>query len=294
MPTSVQHDLLVDIFRDDPDLVSVLLRGLGVSIDGRARAVDAAFSAPVVGYQADAAFLVGGVLVVIEVQLRKDVRKHKSWPIYEATARARHPAACVLVLAPDAEVARWAAEPIALGPSGSICCPLVMGPAQLPGEPALRKHPGVATMAAIAHPSDPILAIEALTACNTLPEDKRKLYLDVILTALDDAVRKAVEMNSLDLSKYSPNDPFVKRYQRYLAMRRAEGFAAAIISVLEARGIRLTAAQHKRILACGDHATLERWIARAALAERAQDVFVAPPRPRASTRAKRPAPRPSR
>ena len=133
-------------------------------------------------------------------------------------------------------------------------------------------------------------------ACAALPEDKRGVYSEVILTALDDVARKAVEMNLLDLTKYSPDDPFVKKYKRVQAeLREVFGtqlLGEAIIRVLGARRIRVSAAQRKRILACRDRATLDRWITRAARAERAQDLFAAPTRPRASPRAKRPASRP--
>ncbi|HSQ68386.1 MAG TPA: hypothetical protein VLM85_34490 [Polyangiaceae bacterium] len=288
MPSSLEHDFFIQAFRDEPDLVGEFLRGLGVSIQGRTSAVDAAFSAPVVGYQADAAFLVGGVLVAVEVQLRKDPRKHTSWPIYEATARARHRAACVLVVTPNATVARWAAQPIPLGPSGSVCRPFVLGPAQILADPSLRTRPGVATMASVAHPSDAALAVDAIIACEALPEDQRKLYSNVILRALDDAARHAVEKKLVDLDKWKPLHPLVKKLEKLRATLVDEGRARAVIAVLEARGIPLSAAQRKRILGCRNHATLDRWISRAARAERAQDVFATPPRPRA----KRPAPRP--
>jgi len=54
---------------------------------------------------------------------------------------------------------------------------------------------------------------------------------------------------------------------------RSEGLAAALISVLEARGIRITKAERERIAACGDSAVLEGWVRRAALVQKAAELF---------------------
>jgi hypothetical protein len=46
----------------------------------------------------------------------RDPDKKLSWPVYLVAVRAKERCpACVLVVAPDADVATWAAEPIDLG-----------------------------------------------------------------------------------------------------------------------------------------------------------------------------------
>ena len=55
--------------------------------------------------------------IVVEVQLRADESKHRSWPVYLAAVRARYRCdACVLVIASTESVARWARRAVALGP----------------------------------------------------------------------------------------------------------------------------------------------------------------------------------
>lgn len=61
------------------------------------------------------------------------------------------------------------------------------------------------------------------------------------------------------------------------AAGKAAGKAAAILVVLGARGLPLTAEARARLEACRDPATLDRWIIRAATAASAEDVFAAPP-----------------
>jgi hypothetical protein len=57
---------------------------------------------------------------------------------------------------------------------------------------------------------------------------------------------------------------------------RAESKIAAILAVLAARGIAVTGQARARIEACKDLVTLDRWVARAATAASAEDVFASP------------------
>ena len=51
------------------------------------------------------------------------------------------------------------------------------------------------------------------------------------------------------------------------------GEAEALLRVLAARGFTVSAATRKRVLACGDKRTLNRWLDRAATATTLKDVF---------------------
>ena len=51
------------------------------------------------------------------------------------------------------------------------------------------------------------------------------------------------------------------------------GLAEALVTILVARGFRLTATQKRRILACTDATQIEGWIARAATAKSATSVL---------------------
>jgi flagellar biosynthesis/type III secretory pathway protein FliH len=61
-----------------------------------------------------------------------------------------------------------------------------------------------------------------------------------------------------------------------LAEGETAGKIAAILAVLAARGISVTAEAHARIEACRDGVTLDRWITRAATAASAEDIFASP------------------
>ena len=54
---------------------------------------------------------------------------------------------------------------------------------------------------------------------------------------------------------------------------RAEGLAAAVLAVLEARGIRITKAARDRVARCTDAAELDRWVRRAAVVAKAAELF---------------------
>jgi len=58
-----------------------------------------------------------------------------------------------------------------------------------------------------------------------------------------------------------------------MAKGKAEGKAESLLTVLDARGLRLSREARERILACADAARLERWLARAATAEHVDDVI---------------------
>ena len=53
----------------------------------------------------------------------------------------------------------------------------------------------------------------------------------------------------------------------------AKGKADAVLTVLEARGLAVTAAIAARVRSCGDLAELDRWVRRAATVARADDLF---------------------
>jgi hypothetical protein len=54
---------------------------------------------------------------------------------------------------------------------------------------------------------------------------------------------------------------------------RAEGRAEDVVRVIHARGMQLTPTQRGRIFACRDLKTLDRWLRRALVAEKASELF---------------------
>ena len=61
--------------------------------------------------------------------------------------------------------------------------------------------------------------------------------------------------------------------QQGVVQGMAEGEADAILRVLDARGLKVTAAQRKRIIGCTDLEQLQEWITRAVTAAKVADIF---------------------
>ncbi len=98
------------------------------------------------------------------------------------------------------------------------------------------------------------IAHAALDACRRYPDDRALLYSDLVMAALGDAARTALE--DLMQKGYEYQSEFARRHQ-------AEGEARALLTVLESRGLSVTDAQRARIAATTDLAELERWLRKA-------------------------------
>jgi len=137
---SLKHEGVLKLVRDRPEFAADLLGDLlAVKVPpfSKARCVDVTLNqvAPA-EYRADAVVLftrrkpVFGA--IIEAQLRPKQDKRFTWPLYAVGARARERCSfVVLVIAPNAATARWAARPIELG-GGNQYTPLVIGPDGVP------------------------------------------------------------------------------------------------------------------------------------------------------------------
>lgn len=234
MPSQL-HEALLFLFRDRPALAPELLRdALQVELPPftEARLGSADFTKiKVAEYRADLVVLLrdGRPVygIVIEAQLARKRRKKFVWPLYAASLRARlERPVSLLVLTADDAVARWAARPIDLG-GGNIFRPLVLGPSGVPeivDEARARADPELAAFSAIAHGRDrdvskaARIALAAHLATLVLDGDRGRMYFDVVLDSLSEAVRK--ELRAMDPAKYEYRSEFAKRY---IGIGRAEG-----------------------------------------------------------------------
>jgi hypothetical protein len=206
---SYLHETLIEMFRGRPALAAELLTGpLHVTVPdfetARLSSAELTDVAPT-EYRADAVVTLddqrGTVLaVVVEVQLRIDPRKRRSWPAYLATLFARLGRPVVLlVVCPAQPVAEWCAAPIALGPPGSVVTPVALGPDQVPvvtDPDAARRMPELAVLSALAHGArpDPTPIFKALlTAIDAIDHDHADLYTDLVFSVLPAAARDSLE-----------------------------------------------------------------------------------------------------
>lgn len=286
---SLAHEALLTLFRRRPELAPELLRdALHVSLPPYSEVrIESAELTDVVPteYRADlVVLLVAGrpaLAIVVEVQLRRDERKRTSWPVYVATVRARFSCpSCVLVVTPSENVARWARIPIEIGPGNSMS-PLVVGPSAVPvvTEPdAAVRDPELAVLSVMAHGrGDQEIAVSIATAAfegaTGLKDDRAMLYWDLILLSLGKAARVALE-GLMANGTYEYRSDFAKKYMAQgRAEGRAEGKVAAVLHILEVRGIALTDEQRRRISVCTDTRVIDRWIERAVSAASADQLF---------------------
>jgi hypothetical protein len=270
---SLLHEGLIALIREKPEFAAGLLREI-LHVDvprfTEARLAEASLNELVPAeYHADAVVLfVDGKPVfgsVFEAQLQEDDRKRFTWPAYAVNARARFGCPFVLVvIAPDAATARWAAKPIALG-GGQSWSPRVVGPEGIPiitDTDHARRNPELAVLSLIAHGKGDTqvavsIAVAATAALDLVSKDQQVLYSALIASGLSIAARKAFEM-------HPQTEKLISDWQRasFEKGRIAEK-AADVLEVLEARGLAVSGAQREVILGCSDLETLKRWHRRA-------------------------------
>ncbi|MFC1643358.1 hypothetical protein ACFL5O_11865 [Myxococcota bacterium] len=283
---SLSHEALVMLFRNRPELAPELLRmALGVELPAytevRIESAELTQVAPT-EYHADlVVLLVDGrpVLgIVLEVQLDPRERKRFTWPLYVVALRARLECpACVLVVTPYREVARWAMQAIVIGP-GAIFHPLVVGPDGVPKvtDPAVAAaEPELAVLSAMAHGGGEVeiavkIAMAAEPACAGLPEHRALVYSDLIRISLSEAARKALEELMANTQGYEFQSEFARRHE---ARGQTKARAEAVITFLDARGLPPTHEQHERILGCADLETLGQWVRKAATVSSVDELF---------------------
>jgi len=292
---SLQHESLLLLFRNRPELAPELLRdalhvALPVYSEVRLESAELTDLNPA-EYRADlVVLLVDGkpVLgIVVEVQLSPDPGKRFTWPVYVAGLRARLKCpACVLVVTPTEDVARWCRKPIDVGP-GSAFSPLVIGPTSVPvidDVAAAERDPELAVLSVIAHGDQAhaeVLGRAALLATLRLSDERQVLYSDLVFAALSEAARAALE-DLMAGGTYEFQSEFAKKHQAKgraegVAEGRAEGVAEgraeALLAVLQARGLRVSDEVRARVFACTDVAQLDAWVRKAVTVTSVDELF---------------------
>ena len=275
---SLLHEALVELFRRRITLApEVLSEALGVALpeftEARGETVDFTQIIPT-EYRADlVVLLLDGrpvLAIVVEVQLSRDLDKRRSWPVYVTTLRARFDCpACLLVVCSDAETARWCASPIEIGHEGFALRPYVLGPGSVPVVTEAKRAqaaPELAVLSALAHGKGERgleVAVAAVAAAAGLDEGRALFYTDLVLSALPEAARCALE-ELMSSGTYQYQSEFARKYYgQGLIEGEAKGEAKGILVVLENRGVAISEAQQQTIRSCQDLGQLDRWLRRA-------------------------------
>jgi hypothetical protein len=239
---SLRHEILVELFRQRPALALELLQARKKlelhGVTAEQGSIDLSQVAPT-EYRSDAVTIARNahgtaiVAVITEVQLRVDADKRRSWPLYVAAARASLGCPVTLVVfAPRPAVARWARQPIELGHPDFCLRPIVFGCDQIPripNEAAARAAPELAVLSALAH-RDLQAALLARAGLDTVSEDNKKLYWDVIIAALPALARRTLEARMIKGYEYQSD--FARKYY---SQGREEGLRSAIVEMVCAR-----------------------------------------------------------
>jgi hypothetical protein len=283
------HEALVDLFRARPAFAAELLRSvLHVPLPARASAeiVAASFGeARPPEYAADLVLhLRAGrrrFVVIVEVQLDTKAAdrdaKRSVWPRYVVWQWAEQQCPVYLVVVtPSRRVERWAARAIHLGHPGFELTPLVLGPSTVPEllerDRALQS-PYLSVLSAVVHGRGPhaaALGEIAAEASLAFEPDRRTLFVDMVLAALEPSARRKVD--AIMVQKYQYQSEYARRYfgqglaegeAKGEAKGKAEGKAEDVLRVLEARGFSVPDDVAERVRACRDIPTLDAWLTRA-------------------------------
>jgi hypothetical protein len=293
---SLEHNAIVEMFRENPELAPHLLATLfhvDVPPHASAAVIESSLDQLIpVEFRADLVLELrdaeGAIVlaIVLEVQRDEDPDKKYSWPVYVTVVRARKRCGTVvLVVAPDALVAAWAAENIDLGLGCGNVKPLVLGPTAVPEitDPAVAEQEvELAVLSAVAHGNGPNgLAVvqAALTALGRLDQEHAAVYFQVIWDALREPMQRALE--ALVMERHDEGKAAFPPFAQQLIDRgktegRAEEAARAVLTALRVRGITVPEATRERILAQKELLRLERWLEKAIVAASIAEVMDEP------------------
>jgi hypothetical protein len=292
---SAEHESPIALAKLNPDLVAWLLGNLfGVKVPDYHHARTQATDVQVLvsrTYHADGMVLFCDpadrpqLAVVLEVQRRPDLKKHRTWKLYVAQLEAElDVSVALMVFCPKAALARRYRRLFESDELSLILRPLIFTPGDVPfvvDVDLARANPALAVLSAICHGGHaevdnmfPALA-EVL---RSVGPSKAILYYDIVLAGLPVAARVRWEAFMTTTVGYQyHSELFRKLAAEHEALGEARGEARgegqAVLTVLDARGVEVPAAVREQILACTDMAQLDIWLRRAATATAAADVI---------------------
>ena len=185
-------------------------------------------------------------VVLVEVQGAIDADKPFTWPFYGAALRARFRCpACLMVLALSDEVAAWAGQAIATGQPGSVFLPLVVRREVFPritdAEQA-RREPHKAILGTLLHGHEAgaeHLALAAAAGAETLPNDERDMWLELMALSLNEMSRKALEA-MMNIEDFRARSVWAKEARREGKLEgKLEGERQAVVDLCEVLGLSL-------------------------------------------------------
>lgn len=253
---SPPHEILVELFRRRPDLLTTLLALTdGSLVPDIPDAVLLPAPGEITGihhaqYRADLVLhcmAPGGErpahAFIVEIQLAPDQDKDFTWPLYAAGVRARERCRVTLVVITlNERTARWARKRIAFTlASPDAVSAVVIGPTQVPritDVERARALPELAVLSAAAHghtPDAAQIAHAAFLACAALDARQCALYADLIVACLSFQARRALEA-LMEMDRFPPLSDIGKHfYAKGKKAGRTDGTRDLLIKQLTRR-----------------------------------------------------------
>src|SRR3984957_8557906 len=305
----LKHQSIVQILRDQPQLVTMFLGRSGFSLPSGAMPVivdsDLSHRDPGMLKEllSDSVFLFKAmeenVAVVVEVQTSRPKHEHQlAWPCYVTSARAVYDCkAYMLVLAASRGARTGSERAIEIGQPGFTFLPFVSGHGHLPPPGGPFFGPGLTMLHVLTGTLD--LSVHearmfALASIRAAPPDRYRRYVHLIRIFTPRHARKELEQLMEDLFK----DPFIDRFleegkqlgiergmqqgmeqgmeqgmQQGKQLGRADSAARVLLTILAARGIAIADQVRARVAECAHPDLLERWATRAATSSTIDEVF---------------------
>jgi hypothetical protein len=293
---SSSHESMHHYFRDSPESIDQLFRGVGFTLFPDIVATedlsgDVTMIEPV-PRQADSVLKVrtkaGDEFVLIfEAQQGRPEEKRFRWPQYVTSLYDRHELPIILVvICNDRSTAVWAARPITIGTEFWNCCqvrPLVLGPDEIPfpSAPIGEADLALAVLGVITHGKDRRVAgiLEPLAAAlHKVDEATRNKFALEIQSALTEPAfaqlwKELMNFVTVNEETMRDNPVYGEFLEEFEAKAEAMGEAASVLTVLEERRIPVDDAQRARILAVHDRQMLLRWLRLALRVGDADELF---------------------
>lgn len=272
---SSSHEAMHRLFQEDPGVFARTARALGHfftdPVEVSVLPTDLTEPSPLERrvdtlLRFDTAGPEGSFLLAVEAQSRRSDAKPASWAYYASYLYTKYGLPPVLlVICHDRATAAWAARHVDIGPPQwptLTLRPLVLGPQNVPvvlDPDVARADIPLAALSAITHSDHPDIGaiLKALAgALKSLGEDDASIFIELTEQGLGTAPAATTwrELMAVDLSFFRSETA---------QKLRAEGLAAAVVVVLERRGIALSDTDRARITSCRDRDTLTAWVRRA-------------------------------
>ncbi len=300
---SIAHEVVLQALREEGVLAALLRRACGVRL-GPVALSDPNFSeVSLTEWRGDAFFVAGDPQrprrwLILELQASIDREKLRTIPLSLELARDRFRApGDVVLVTVGAKVARWFdRHPFRHeGPLGTrrTLSVIRVDLARMPVAKLLdARTPALGVLAVAAHTKDAParlkrVALKALRVSKRMRGRVSSAAVDAILNLLDAKLRREMEAQ-MEREGYRTSwlqeaylkgqakgevKGMAKGKAQGKAEGKAEGFRQALLRVLVARGLKLTARSRKRIEAEVDVHRLERWHSAALTAKSVAEVF---------------------